>query len=95
MEAFKVLEQMNRLTADADPAMQRQLKEIWNMLEEMSANSPEEYSKFVENQLKTGFQDMKKEEEAARPEVVLDVGGTIKIPTKQGFVLVNLCHSPK
>mmetsp|Transcript_24034 Transcript_24034/g.42711 ORF Transcript_24034/g.42711 Transcript_24034/m.42711 type:complete len:281 (-) Transcript_24034:223-1065(-) len=98
MEAFKVFEQMNQVAGNLsqDPQMQKRLKEFWSMLEELSANSPEEYQKFIETQLKTGLEDIKKEEDAKKTEVSVKLGGCLKIRTKKGEeVFVNLCHCDK
>lgn len=103
MEAFKIFEQMNRAAGDIgqDPQMQRRMKEFWNMLEELSTNSPEvrlrqEYQKLIEKQLKSGLEDIKKEQDAARTDIRVELGGCMRIATRQGTsVFVNLCHSDK
>jgi hypothetical protein len=52
-----------------DPETMKQAGHIWKMLDDMAASDPDGYSKFVQNNIKQGVEDIKKQkpEEKAKP----------------------------
>ncbi|CAG9321242.1 unnamed protein product [Blepharisma stoltei] len=92
-----LLRQMDKASQGVmnDPGAQKQIKDFWNMLNELSENNPEDYKKFIENHLKEGIEDAKIEK--AKKAVYSQFSFCVKTYTKgkKEIVLINFCHSDK
>jgi hypothetical protein len=99
MDPFRVLNYMQNLPTQVfeDSETQNRMKEVWGMLDDLAKNDPDEYAKFIEQNLKAGLDDMKKSDESRRKSIKSLVGFAIKTYTedKVKVVIINFCHSEK
>jgi len=97
MEAFSILSQMDNISEELanDPRTQQQLKDFWNMLDEMSENNPEEYKAFIEKNLKQGVEEFKSS--SSKSAIYSKVGYSVKTytPKKKEVVIINVVHNTK
>ena len=49
-----------------DENLQKQANQLWKMLDNMAESDPDEYKKFVETNIKSGMEDIKKEEQTKK-----------------------------
>lgn len=80
-----------------DENTQSRMKEVWTMLDDLAKNDPEEYSKFIEQNLKSGLDDMKKDDDSRRKPIKSSIGFSVKTYTedKLKVLFINVCHSEK
>ena len=97
MDPLKLMSQMDGYAAEIadDPAAQAQLRDFWAKLDSLAEKDPQEYARFMQQQLSAGMEEFKDLE--TQNGIAATHSYTVKTYTqgKKEVVVVNVCHSTK
>jgi hypothetical protein len=71
-----------------------QMNNFWNYLDELSEKNPEEYKKFISNQMKNGFENMKNEKAEENQELKTDKELNVTPFLSLRLKVLNLINKP-